>query len=232
MLRLTASDTALSAFDDATITVNAAVVLNQPPTVSAGGNQTITLPAGATLTGSVTDDGLPQGAAVTSQWSQRSGPGTATFANAASASTTVTFSSPGVYVLRLTGSDTALSAFAESTITVNPALVVNQAPFVSAGANQTIVLPATAVLNGSVSDDGEPQGGTLTSAWSRLSGPGPVTFGNPASPSTSATFLVPGVYALRLTADDGALSAFADVTVTVDPAVVINAAPTVSAGAN
>ncbi len=72
-----------------TITVNPAPPTNQAPQVTAGGNQTITLPAGATLAGSVTDDGLPQGAAVTSQWSQRSGPGTATFANAASASTSV-----------------------------------------------------------------------------------------------------------------------------------------------
>ncbi len=91
---------------------------NQAPVVSAGANQAITLPAQATLSGSVTDDGLPQGATVTSQWTQQSGPGVTTFANASSPATTVTFSAAGTYMLRLTASDTALSAFAETTVTV------------------------------------------------------------------------------------------------------------------
>ena len=79
---------ALTAFAETTITVNPAPPVNQAPTVTAGNNQTITLPNGATLTGSVTDDGLPTGATVTSTWSQQSGPGSTTFANANSANTT------------------------------------------------------------------------------------------------------------------------------------------------
>jgi hypothetical protein len=55
-------------------------------------------------------------------------------------------------------------------------------------------------------------------------GPGKVTFGA-AGPtlvangqvSTSATFAVPGTYVLRATANDGQLSKFVDVTVTVKP---------------
>ncbi|MEQ1730333.1 MAG: hypothetical protein ABL982_18355, partial [Vicinamibacterales bacterium] len=120
---------------------------NLAPVVSAGSAQTITLPSGATLSGTVTDDGLPQGAAVTSTWTQQSGPGTATFANPASPATTATFSVAGTYVLRLTASDTALSASADVTITVNaapPPPPTNLAPVVSAGSAQTITLPAGA----------------------------------------------------------------------------------------
>jgi hypothetical protein len=47
----------------------------------------------------------------------------------------------------------------------------NQAPVVSAGQPQTIMLPAQAVLSGTVTDDGLPDN-TLTITWSMLTGPG------------------------------------------------------------
>jgi uncharacterized protein YjiK len=94
---------------------------NNPPQVSAGPDQTITLPAGATLDGTVTDDGLPNPpGSVTTTWTKQSGPGTVTFGNANAVDTTATFSQAGTYVLRLTASDSALSAFDELTVTVNP----------------------------------------------------------------------------------------------------------------
>ena len=59
-------------------------------------NQTILFPAVASLAGSATDDGLPNPpAALTYAWTKVSGPGTVTFANAASAVTTATFSLAG-----------------------------------------------------------------------------------------------------------------------------------------
>ena len=48
----------------------------------------------------------------------------------------------------------------------------NIAPVVDAGPDQTITLPATAALDGTVSDDGLPAG-TLTTTWTQVSGPGP-----------------------------------------------------------
>lgn len=94
---------------------------NQPPTVAAGDDQTITLPASAALDATVGDDGLPDPpGAVSVAWTKRSGPGTVTFGNAASVDTTATFSHAGVYVLRLTASDSASSTFDELTVTVNP----------------------------------------------------------------------------------------------------------------
>src|SRR5712691_5984112 len=170
------------------------------------------LPSGVELQGSVTDDGLPVGGTLTSTWSKFSGPGTVTFANASSRSTSATFDQAGSYVLRLTASDSQLSASADVTITVNPAPPpppVNQPPVVSAGAPQTITLPSGAQLQGSVTDDGLPVGGTLTSTWSKFSGPGTVTFANASNPSTTAGFDQAGSYVLRLTASDSQLSASA-----------------------
>ncbi len=81
MLRLTADDGALDAFDEVTITANAAPSVNQPPVVNAGPDQTIKLPAKATLSGTVTDDGLPCNR-LTIRWSRVSGPGGVNFADA------------------------------------------------------------------------------------------------------------------------------------------------------
>ena len=239
VLRLTATDTSLTAFSEVTITVNPAVVTpptNLAPIVNAGTATTITLPAGASLSGSVSDDGLPTGATVTSVWTKSNGPGVVTFGNAASPATTATFSQAGTYVLRLTATDTSLTAFSEVTITVNPAVVTpptNLAPIVNAGTAATITLPAGASLSGSVSDDGLPTGATVTSVWTKSSGPGVVTFASASSPETAATFDQAGTYVLRLTANDTLLTAFSEVTITVNPAVVTpptNLAPIVSAG--
>ncbi|MGE3507817.1 MAG: PA14 domain-containing protein, partial [Vicinamibacterales bacterium] len=101
-------------------TVNA--VPNAAPTATAGADQTITLPAGATLNGSATDDGLPNPpAALTYAWSMVSGPGTVTFGTPGAATTTASFSAAGSYTLRLTVSDSALSATDDVVVTVNAA---------------------------------------------------------------------------------------------------------------
>ena len=73
------------------------------------------------------------------------------------------------------------------------------------------------------SGEGRPRGLRVT--WMEYRGPGKVTFGvsGPTlvvngQASTSATFAVPGTYLLRATANDGQLSTFVNVTVTVKPA--------------
>ncbi len=73
-------------------------VINQAPQVSAGANQTVEEDVTLQLVGSVSDDGLPNPpATVTSQWTVVSGPGSANFADATSAQTSVTFDTPGNY---------------------------------------------------------------------------------------------------------------------------------------
>lgn len=111
---------------------------------------------------------------------------------------------------------------AEHAIRLNgfDVLLTNLAPVVNAGPDQTITLPATATLSGSATDDGLPAGSVLSVAWSKVSGPGAVTFGNPALAATTAAFSLPGAYVLRLTASDSLLSSSDDV------AVVVQAPPT------
>jgi hypothetical protein len=221
-LRLTASDTALSASDDLIVTVNAAPV-NKAPVVNAGPDQTITLPAGASLAATVTDDGLPNPpGTVTVAWSKVSGPGTVTFASPSAKTTTASFSTSGTYDLRLTASDSALSASDDLIVTVKPA-PTNQAPTVNAGPDLTITLPAAATLNGSASDDGLPNPpGAVTVTWSKVSGPGTVTFASPSAAKTTATFSTSGTYVVRLTASDSALSSSDTAQVTVNPAAGSN----------
>jgi len=195
--------------------INIAGPGNTAPVVSAGLDQTITLPGSANLNGTVSDDGLPAPPALTTTWSKVSGPGTVTFGNANAVDTTASFSVDGVYTLRLTANDSALSTSDNVVITVNPA-GTNTAPVVSAGPDQTITLPGNANLDGTVTDDGLPTPPALTTTWSQVSGPGTVSFGNASAVDTTASFSVDGVYTLRLTANDGALSTSDDVIITVN----------------
>ncbi|HEY7500412.1 MAG TPA: PA14 domain-containing protein [Vicinamibacterales bacterium] len=346
--------------------------VNQPPAVNAGGDQTILLPSAATLNGSAADDGLPSPANLAIAWSKISGRedsagGTVTFANPNSPSTTATFGADGIYVLRLTVSDGAVTVSDDVTITVYPPPIVgtgtgllgeyfndpnngshfvtyvrgrldpsvnfdwassapatgvtadnfavrwtgqvlapvtgnyvfttvaddgvrlwvnsqlvidnwidqavtarnsapvallagtrydirmeyyehaglataklhwsypsqaqtaipqtqlyppaNRAPLVNAGADRTIAMPATTALAGSASDDGLPSPPSqLTTTWSRVSGPGTVTFSNASALNTNATFSAAGTYVLRLTASDSAVTSADDVTIVVTAA--------------
>jgi hypothetical protein len=91
----------------------------------------------------------------------------------------------------------------------------NQAPVVSGGQPQTIILPAQATLSGRVTDDGLPSN-AVTTTWSVLTGPGTVTFDDATQPATAATFTTPGTYTLELSASDGALTTNSTVVITVN----------------
>ena len=94
----------------------------------------------------------------------------------------------------------------------------NQAPEVDAGLPQLIQLGRSVFLDGTITDDGP-----VTSSWTKVSGPGSVTFVHAENVDTEAQIDAAGEYVLRLTADDGALQAFDEVTITVteQPAIVI-----------
>jgi K319-like protein len=376
-------------------------VTNRAPAVDAGADRAVILPSPATLDGTVTDDGLPNPpGAVTTTWSQVSGPGTATFGNPNAVDTTATFSADGPYVLRLTATDGELTTFDEVAVNVQPAgttqsidvrvavgsddaeqavsgsmsltsgdlelvtdgntpqivgtrfaglqipagatisnayvqfrtdevstdvanltiraevndnaptyqavngnlanratttanvawtppawntvneaganqrtpniaglvqavvdragwtqgnalamqfrgtgrrtadafedgatfapllhveysagPVTNRAPTVDAGVDRSVILPNPVSLDGTVTDDGRPTPpGAVSTTWSQVSGPGTVTFGNPTSVDTTATFSADGPYVLRLTVTDGELTTFDEVAVNVQPA--------------
>jgi hypothetical protein len=100
----------------------------------------------------------------------------------------------------------------------------NQPPVVGAGPDRQTTLPDNTVnLDGTVEDDGLglPQG-FLEFSWSKVSGPGEVTFDpNQFVKDPTAVFepLQPGVYVLRLEAADGEMSAFDEVTITVNDSI-------------
>jgi hypothetical protein len=99
--------------------LSAAAPVNQPPVVNAGLDLIVS--GNAVLDGTVSDDGLPNPpGAVTTIWSQVSGPGTVTFANASAIDTTASFSVPGTYQLRLSANDSILSTNDNVSVQVNP----------------------------------------------------------------------------------------------------------------
>jgi len=77
-------------------------------------------------------------------------------------------------------------------------------------------LPATASLDGTVTDDGLAPGGAVTQAWTATPNTG-VSFTNATAEDTTVTFTDPGIYLLQLEATDGDLSASDTVIVTVQP---------------
>ena len=126
----------------------------------------------------------------------------------------MSFITAGTYVFRLTAYD-GINPPVFDTVTLT---VVNPPPVVNAGADQTVQLPGSASLDGTVTDDGLT---LLTTTWSVLSGPGTVTFGNPNSVDTTATFSAAGTYVLRLTANDTVNTVSDDVTIVVTPATLL-----------
>ena len=98
----------------------ATLTVNQPPSVSAGTNQTINVLDFVNLAGSATDDGIP--VASTIGWSKVSGPGTAAIGEPNQPVTVASFTMPGTYVLRLTAYDGQTTRSSDATIVVNAAL--------------------------------------------------------------------------------------------------------------
>ncbi|MGH3064809.1 MAG: PKD domain-containing protein [Gaiellaceae bacterium] len=135
------------------------------------------------------------------------------------------WTSSNALVLIVTGSGRRVAEAWDSNPAAAPVLHVewttggggNQPPTVGAGTDQSITLPALANLDGTVSDDG--QVAPLATTWSKVGGPGTVTFGNASAVDTTATFSQDGQYTLRLTAFDGEFTVFDETVVTVGPAV-------------
>lgn len=120
--------------------------------------------------------------------------------------------------------ESALSAFQIMTLITQAfatAPAQNQPPVVNAGVDRSGVVSTPLSLNGSATDDGLPSNGTLTTTWTKLSGPGDVTFADASLTSTSATFTQTGTYVLELRGNDGTLSTVDTLSVSVnDPQVV------------
>ena len=198
---------------------------NSPPVVSVTG-----FPVNGETEQTVVLDSSPfdpEGDPLTITWSKVSGPGTLTVLgdhpDSLEPGRTVNakFSAAGTYTVKVAVTDSAnQTASATGTVNITDPPASNQAPTVSAGPDRSVVRPNAANLDGTVSDDGLPAGSSVSKQWTKVSGPGVVTFGSPTATDTTATFDASGTYVLRLTASDGALSASDEVTVTVTDAPV------------
>ncbi len=92
--------------------INQAPLVILPPTRPVTGASPFAL---SLLTPAITDDGLPGGGGVI-QWRHRSGPATATFASAGTLATSVTFPTPGTYVLELRADDSGATSIGSVAI--------------------------------------------------------------------------------------------------------------------
>lgn len=96
------------------------------------------------------------------------------------------------------------------------------APVVDAGGNRTLTLPTSSIT---LSGTATPSGGATISnyTWTKITGPPGATIVSPNAAITSVTGLVVGIYTFMLTAtDNNGLTGTANVTVTVNAAIVIS----------
>ncbi|MBO9703541.1 MAG: T9SS type A sorting domain-containing protein [Sporocytophaga sp.] len=213
VFRLTVTDnTGATGFDDVTVVVNAAV--NVLPVANAGADKSITLPTNSlSITGTGTDS---DGTIASYAWTKVSG-GTATLANANTATVSLSGLVAGTYVFRLTVTDNRTGTGSDDVIVVvNPA--VNVAPVANAGVDKSITLPTNSL---SITGTGTDSDGTIASyAWTKVSG-GTATLTNANTATVSLSGLVAGTYVFRLTVTDNNTATGSD-----DVTVIVNPAPT------
>jgi hypothetical protein len=193
---------------------------NVPPVTSVGDDRVIVLPKNSVvLPGSASDqDGFIQ----SYQWSQVSGPSSATLINSSSAQAGAGDLVAGTYQFQLKATDNqggSSTAILKVTVnTIEAASVTNIAPVANVGSDRSIDLPKNSiVLPGSGSD----QDGSISSYnWSQISGPNNAMLINPTSAQGGASNLVEGNYQfqLKVTDDQGATgTAILDVKVNSVP---------------
>ncbi len=189
------------------ITVTSPPLPNSAPVLAAIGNKTVNENSAISFVVSATDtnndiltysvSGLPSGAVFNSS--------TKTF------SWTPSYTQSGIYTVIFSVAD--LGGLIDSrtiTITVSN---IGRAPIANAGIDQSVILQGTPGLSASGSSD--PDGGTLTYRWTKISGPGSVTFSNSSSLFTDVTFGTEGTYVFQVLVSNGTLYSTDTISVTV-----------------
>jgi RHS repeat-associated protein len=184
-------------------------------TVSITANTTVITPNSLQLNGTVTDNvGVnPQIA-----WTQVSGPGVVTFANAQQAITTATFSQIGTYVVQLYASDSGNSATAQFQVSVNPTPVAASSqgwvasPLYGAAVSGLVPItlaPGITLTSGTLSYMPANNPNNVTPLNSNVTGSGQIS-------TLDTTMLANGSYWIQLQATAaGGSSAYSLVLVTV-----------------
>ena len=198
---------------------------NTPPIAQAGRDQSVALGSLVTLDGSGSTDA--DGQQLTFAWSFSSRPSGSAAALSSPTAVMPTFTAdrPGTYSLRLVVND----GQASSTPDVVEISTLNSSPIADAGPDQSVPVGTSVQVNGVASSD--PDGDSLTYAWSLLSGPAgtQATLSNPTAVAPTFVVDAPGNFILQLiVADPGGLQSAPDV-VTVSTA---NSPPVAHAGAD
>ena len=230
---LTASDGNATGSDTVSITVldipiddQPVILINTPPTVDAGQDQTVNEDTQVTLSGTTTD---ADGDLLTYLWSHNSTTLDIALANATSASTTFTaprVDSDTAIAFTLTANDDTATSSDSVIITVTAH--VNSLPSVKAGPAQTVKGGSEVSLNGTATDHDKD---VMTYLWTHNYTSSDITLANATSAST--TFTAPRVdsdtaIAFTLTANDDTATSSDSVIITVTAHV--NSLPSVKAG--
>ena len=212
--------------DEATVTIR-----NVPPAADAGEDDEVVAGTVAVLDGSGSAD--PNEDTISYTWTQTQG--TPILLEGAN-NQTATFvpELQGIYVFQLVTFDGHLySPPDEVQVIVNaPA---NNVPTADAGEDRTVTEGDTVTLNGSGSSD--PDGDTLSYAWSQVDGPESVVLEGAATAEAQFEGPEAGIYEFQLVVHDGQVASASDgVTVTVEspanqvPIAVIEAVDPVEEG--
>lgn len=195
---------------------------NASPTVSAGSDQTITLPTNSiAIAGSASDT---DGSIASYQWSKVSG-SSASLSGVSSSKLSVSGLVAGSYVFRLTAKDNSgASKYDDMTVIVEPNATTNAIPTASAGPDRTVALPASYVtLFGSAADS---DGKIVSYKWTKISG-GACALSSATALRPTVSQFVPGVYVFRITVTDDKGAVKSD-----DVTINFSYPPIVSAGSD
>lgn len=191
------------------------------PSVDAGTNRFVQLPSNSiTITGTATPS---CGRSIsTISWTQISGPGTATITGSGGLTPNFMGLVAGTYVFQISATDNAGSTSSDN---VNVIVQPTVSPNVSAGPNQTIILPINSgTLSGTSSGNG---GATIvTKVWTQVSGPNTATFSATNADTVNISNLITGSYIFKYTVtDNNGNSNSATTSVFSTPQIISNAAP-------
>ncbi len=195
---------------------------NSQPVAEAGTDQSVQVTDLVQLDGSASSD--VDGDPLTFAWELSAKPenSTAILSDPTLINPTFMIDLPGTYVVLLTVNDGTL----DSDVDFLTITTVNSAPVANAGADQTVFVTQSAILDGATSSDVDND--ALSFAWSFTSMPtgSTATLSDPTAPSLDFTVDVPGTYVVQLVVNDGTVDSAAD-TVVIN---TLNSAPVAHAG--
>ena len=212
---------------------------NSPPTASAGIDQTVSVGDTVILNSSSSND--PDGNLLGYSWSLASAPGSwgwqsnetwidwPSLSDGMAAAPTFIPGLNGEYRLRLTVNDGEISSVADEVLITTSGGAANSAPIADAGADQSVTVGDTVLLDGGGSTD--PDSDALTYTWSIRSQPlgSSAAIDDPSSETPDFVVDSVGRYEVQLIVYDGLVNSNPDTMIVT---VTTNTAPIADAGAD